>query len=151
MDSYSRWWYDFKVTPEKYPDKEALKWRLFVSSVARLQELLTCYDSTMPVALGERYGYNIHNKQGYNYITGGGGIVLSRVLLDKLSVHEACKCPCISSPDDMFLGVCIARLGVDITHSSLFHQVRARYEHNEVGTWYNFLLIYLSISKLRSC
>ncbi|KAF2898307.1 hypothetical protein ILUMI_07878 [Ignelater luminosus] len=95
-----------------------------ILSVARLQQLLTCYDSTTPVALGERYGYNIHNKQGYNYITGGGGIVLSRVLLDKLGVRGTCKCPSISSPDDMFLGVCIARLGVDITHSPLFHQAR---------------------------
>lgn len=117
----SRRWYNLKVTSETRWD-ELIKW-VFVISVPRLQELLSCYDVEFPVALGERYGYNIYNKQGYNYITGGGGIVLNRALVRKLIESETCNCPSISSPDDMFLGVCIARLGIDITHSSLFHQV----------------------------
>lgn len=92
-------------------------------SVARLQKLLSCYDSTISIALGERYGYNIYDKRGYNYITGGGGIVFSRILLENLAVPGTCDCPSISSPDDMYLGICIARLGIEITHVPYFHQV----------------------------
>ncbi|KAJ8932253.1 hypothetical protein NQ318_022926 [Aromia moschata] len=32
-----------------------------------MQRLLTCYDDTEDVALGERYGYNVHSPRGYNY------------------------------------------------------------------------------------
>lgn len=96
----------------------------FHFSVARLGQLLSCYDSTIPVALGERYGFNVYNQnQGYNYITGGGSIVLSRVLLEELISTNVCQCPSISSPDDMYLAVCIRSLEVAVTHSPLFHQV----------------------------
>lgn len=93
-------------------------------SVHRLQELLSCYDDKDRIALGERYGYNVQGSQGYNYITGGGGIVFSRPLFEQLSLSGVCECPSVSSPDDMFLGICIAQLGVNITHSPLFHQVK---------------------------
>lgn len=89
----------------------------------RLRELLSCYDEKDRVALGERYGYNVQGSQGYNYITGGGGIVFSRPLFEQLSSPGVCDCPSLSSPDDMFLGICLAQLGVNITHSPLFHQV----------------------------
>jgi hypothetical protein len=29
-------------------------------------------------ATGQRYGYNVRAAYGYNYITGGGGIILNR-------------------------------------------------------------------------
>lgn len=103
--------------------KSKLKQKLSSFSVGRLRELLTCYDASDLIVLGERYGYNVHDPQGYNYVTGGGGIVLSRPLLRKLSAPGVCDCPSISTPDDMFLGICIATLGVQITHSPLFHQV----------------------------
>ncbi|CAG2061585.1 unnamed protein product [Timema podura] len=96
-----------------------------ILSVARLQQLLSCFDSSRPVAVGERYGYNVQrSSQGYNYITGGGGMVFSLVLVRRLVDSGLCRCPSISTPDDMFLGVCLARLGVPITHSPLFHQAR---------------------------
>nr|CAD7427739.1 unnamed protein product [Timema monikensis] len=96
-----------------------------ILSVARLQQLLSCFNSSRPVAVGERYGYNVQrSSQGYNYITGGGGMVFSLVLVRKLVDSGLCRCPSISTPDDMFLGVCLARLGVHITHSPLFHQAR---------------------------
>lgn len=98
--------------------------RVYVCSVHRLQQLLSCYDVTDAIALGERYGYNVYSEQGYNYITGGGGTVLSRALLNELVNSGVCKCPSISSPDDMFLGICVARLGHRVTHSADFHQVR---------------------------
>eukprot|EP00057_Strongylocentrotus_purpuratus_P010408 XP_011664882.1 PREDICTED: beta-1,3-glucosyltransferase [Strongylocentrotus purpuratus] len=44
-----------------------------IISVSRLQRLLSCYDATKPVMLGERYGYGQVKGLGYDYITGGGG------------------------------------------------------------------------------
>ncbi len=41
-------------------------------SLPRLQALLSCYDSSEPLCLGERYGYGL-GQGGYSYITGGGG------------------------------------------------------------------------------
>lgn len=43
-------------------------------SLPRLQELLSCYNPSEPVCLGERYGYGL-SQGGYSYITGGGGWV----------------------------------------------------------------------------
>lgn len=43
-------------------------------SLPRLQVLLSCYDPSEPVCLGERYGYGL-SQGGYSYITGGGGWV----------------------------------------------------------------------------
>lgn len=42
-------------------------------SVPRLRSLLACYESSDPVALGERYGFSLMDNYGYDYITGGGG------------------------------------------------------------------------------
>lgn len=41
-------------------------------SLPRVQLLLSCYDPSEPVCLGERYGYGL-SQGGYSYITGGGG------------------------------------------------------------------------------
>ncbi|KAJ8785602.1 hypothetical protein J1605_007199 [Eschrichtius robustus] len=41
-------------------------------SISRLQHLLSCYDASEPVFLGERYGYGL-GTGGYSYVTGGGG------------------------------------------------------------------------------
>ena len=41
-------------------------------SLPRLQALLSCYDPSEPLCLGERYGYGL-SQGGYSYITGGGG------------------------------------------------------------------------------
>jgi len=63
------------------------------------------------------------SSQGYNYITGGGGMVFSIASVLQITASGFCKCPSDSAPDDMFLGICLARLGIPITHSPLFHQV----------------------------
>ncbi|XP_066995868.1 beta-1,3-glucosyltransferase isoform X2 [Anabrus simplex] len=108
----------------------AIKWVVIadddtIMSVARLQQLLSCFDPSEAVALGERYGYNVHHQHlGYNYITGGGGMVFSIELVFKIVRSKECRCPSISTPDDMFLGICLARLGVPIIHSPSFHQAR---------------------------
>lgn len=82
-------------------------------------EVLSCY-GFKNIALGERYGFNMLTGNGYDYLTGGGGLVLSLDLVEKLA---DCECPMPSSPDDMWLGVCLAKLKIPVIHSPLFHQV----------------------------
>ena len=41
-----------------------------------------CYDSTKPVAIGERYGYGLNTDRGYPYLTGGGGMLFSRAAVE---------------------------------------------------------------------
>lgn len=87
-----------------------------------MQQTLGCYDSYVgDLYLGERYGYRLLSPDGFNYITGGGGIVFSITLMNKL-VNQ-CSCPTSSAPDDMVIGICLKQLGVEPIHSSLFHQV----------------------------
>lgn len=43
------------------------------NSIKRLRKLLSCYNSSDTVAIGERYGYGVAHGVGYDYITGGGG------------------------------------------------------------------------------
>lgn len=50
-------------------------------------------------------------------------MVLSRVAVSRL-VSSGCGCYSDDAPDDMVLGRCLTSLGVPITHSPLFHQVR---------------------------
>uniref|UniRef100_A0A3P8SLT3 Beta 3-glucosyltransferase a n=1 Tax=Amphiprion percula TaxID=161767 RepID=A0A3P8SLT3_AMPPE len=103
------------------------KWLLVVDddtliSLPRLQVLLSCYDPSEPVCLGERYGYGL-SQGGYSYITGGGGMVFSREAVVRL-LSSGCKCYSNDAPDDMVLGMCLNALGLPVTHSPLFHQAR---------------------------
>ncbi|XP_077299892.1 beta-1,3-glucosyltransferase [Arctopsyche grandis] len=91
-----------------------------ILSVSRLCEVLSCYGDEN-IALGERYGFNMLAGNGYDYLTGGGGLVLSLDLVRKLA---GCDCPTPSSPDDMWLGVCLAKYKIPVIHSPLFHQAR---------------------------
>ncbi|KAI5624972.1 beta-1,3-glucosyltransferase [Silurus asotus] len=91
-------------------------------SLPRLRALLSCYDPTEPVFLGERYGYGL-GQGGYSYITGGGGMVFSREAVIKL-LASGCKCYSNDAPDDMVLGMCFNSLRLAVTHSPLFHQAR---------------------------
>ncbi|XP_028903588.1 beta-1,3-glucosyltransferase isoform X2 [Ornithorhynchus anatinus] len=107
------------------PDKTA--WLVIVDddtliSLPRLRKLLSCYDSTEAVFLGERYGYGL-GTGGYSYVTGGGGMVFSREAVRKLLASK-CRCSSNDAPDDMVLGMCFSGLGVPVTHSPLFHQQR---------------------------
>uniref|UniRef100_A0A5F9CMM5 Beta-1,3-glucosyltransferase n=1 Tax=Oryctolagus cuniculus TaxID=9986 RepID=A0A5F9CMM5_RABIT len=89
-------------------------------SISRLQHLLSCYDPSEPVFLGERYGYGL-GTGGYSYVTGGGGMVFSREAVRRLLASK-CRCYSIDAPDDMVLGMCFSGLGIPATHSPLFHQ-----------------------------
>ncbi|XP_058041602.1 beta-1,3-glucosyltransferase [Ahaetulla prasina] len=91
-------------------------------SISRLQKLLSCYDSSEPVVLGERYGYGL-GSGGYSYITGGGGMVFNREAIQKLFASK-CRCYSNDAPDDMVIGMCFSGLGIPVTHSPLFHQAR---------------------------
>lgn len=93
-------------------------------SLARVLKLLTCYNPQSHLALGERYGYRTAKIHGYDYLTGGAGVILSTPLVHQIIGPGVCACPSATTPDDMFLfGVCLAHLGVKLTHSPLFHQV----------------------------
>ncbi|XP_054978743.1 beta-1,3-glucosyltransferase isoform X2 [Sorex araneus] len=90
-------------------------------SISRLQHLLSCYDASEPLFLGERYGYGL-GTGGYSYVTGGGGMVFSREAIKRL-LSSKCRCYSNDAPDDMVLGMCFSGLGIPATHSPLFHQV----------------------------
>ncbi|XP_041349949.1 beta-1,3-glucosyltransferase-like [Gigantopelta aegis] len=93
-----------------------------IISLKQLRKLLACYDAKEVVVMGERYGYGVAKGYGYNYITGGGGMVFSKPAVKLLA--EECKCPAIDSPDDMILGMCLDRLQIDLVHSQYIHQAR---------------------------
>ncbi|XP_060666011.1 beta-1,3-glucosyltransferase-like [Drosophila nasuta] len=104
-----------------------IRWLVLVDddtllSVPRLAALLSCYNHTDHIYLGERYGYRLYAPDGFNYHTGGAGIVLSVPLVRLIVEH--CSCPSPSAPDDMILGYCLQTLGVLVLHSSAFHQAR---------------------------
>uniref|UniRef100_A0A182QFF1 Fringe-like glycosyltransferase domain-containing protein n=1 Tax=Anopheles farauti TaxID=69004 RepID=A0A182QFF1_9DIPT len=107
---------------------QAIRWVMLVDddtilSSSALARFLSCYDPKRDLYMGERYGYHLMGSDGgYNYVTGGGGIVLSVAILDAL--QQTCECPSPSSPDDMILAACLQRLGVHPIHSPLFHQAR---------------------------
>ncbi|ESP02546.1 hypothetical protein LOTGIDRAFT_138251, partial [Lottia gigantea] len=112
------------INEDKYKNK---KWLLIadddtVINLKRLRRLLSCYNSEDKIALGERYGYGVSKGFGYDYITGGGGMIFSRPVANFIS--EKCSCPSIDSPDDMIIGMCLNRYHIPITHSRYIHQAR---------------------------
>jgi UDP-glucose:O-linked fucose beta-1,3-glucosyltransferase len=95
---------------------------LFFLSVPRLASILSCWNGQQ-IALGQRYGYNIRGDQslGYNYLTGGGGIIFNVALVHKLGTN--CRCYAHDAPDDMVIGMCLQSLNATVVHSPVFHQV----------------------------
>lgn len=93
----------------------------FFFSVPTLLHYLKRFNSNADIYLGERYGYQLLSPNGFNYITGGGGIVFSLSVIEKLV--QSCTCPTASSPDDMIIALCLQRIGIEPIHSSRFHQV----------------------------
>lgn len=87
--------------------------------------LLTCYNPKSPVAIGERYGFQLWDSAyGYEYLTGGAGVALSASLVHKMIEPGGCNCPSPTTPDDMYLfGICLARMKVQVIHSPMLHQV----------------------------
>jgi len=95
-----------------------------IISFSRLKKVLACYDPSEPILLGERYGYGINYQgYGYEYITGGGGMILSRRGVEML-MESGCSCSSDNSPDDMWLGMCFRNMDIPTIHSPSFHQAR---------------------------
>ena len=38
-------------------------------------------------------------------------------------IVENCNCPTPDTPDDMYIGACVANLNITLIHSKLLHQV----------------------------
>ncbi|CAH1801167.1 unnamed protein product [Owenia fusiformis] len=97
-----------------------------VLSFNRLRRFLSCYDPNERIVIGERYGYGVAKGYGYNYPTGGGGMVFSRAAIEKLMFDgdRPFNCPSLDTPDDMILGSFCRGLNIPLVHSPLFHQAR---------------------------
>lgn len=122
----------------KYFSENTLKkdWRWLVIAdddtmlgVSKMMDLLQCYDQFEDefIPLGERYGYFVSgpNSRGYNFLSGGGGIILNRKVALKL--NSGCSCPHpdpMDRMDDVHLGSCLNDLKIPIIHSDRLHQVR---------------------------
>ena len=74
MDSFIRVYAQASVCDDDDDDDDEGVMSLICAfcSIPRLQILLSCYNPSEPVCLGERYGYGL-SQGGYSYITGGGG------------------------------------------------------------------------------
>ncbi len=115
-----------------------------ILSPRKTLEQLWCYGGSRKepyaggkgVHLGQRYGYRVATgKYGYDYITGGGGMVLDRMAAEKVvsgGKAKGCSCPRADSPDDMHLGACLANLGLSLVHSARFHQGRPEDYHPDL-------------------
>uniref|UniRef100_A0A915CJS3 Beta-1,3-glucosyltransferase n=1 Tax=Parascaris univalens TaxID=6257 RepID=A0A915CJS3_PARUN len=93
-------------------------------SAPRLYRLLSCYSPQGKLIIGERYGYGFSadGHSGYDYPTGGAGMIFSRPAVRLLV--SSCRCPHIDSPDDMIIGMCAKQQSIPILHSGSFHQAR---------------------------
>uniref|UniRef100_A0A7E4VKR1 N-acetylgalactosaminide beta-1,3-galactosyltransferase n=1 Tax=Panagrellus redivivus TaxID=6233 RepID=A0A7E4VKR1_PANRE len=93
-------------------------------SIPRLYRLLNCLPKQRKLILGERYGYGFSTDGlgGYDYPTGGAGMIFSRAAARQ--IVASCQCPNDDSPDDMILGACARRLAIPVIHSSAFHQAQ---------------------------
>jgi UDP-glucose:O-linked fucose beta-1,3-glucosyltransferase len=92
-------------------------------SVPRLMELLCSYANRRdePLFLGQRYGYGHHLPGGgYDYLTMGAGMVMNRRGL--FALLEASDPPDIDEPDDMWVGRCLKKMGIEVVHHEGFHQ-----------------------------
>ncbi|CAF1281905.1 unnamed protein product [Adineta steineri] len=89
-------------------------------SVKRLLELIRCFmlSNDIPMVLGERYGYGNY----YDYPTGGSGMIFNRQAVQQILSN--CECPTPDTPDDMFLGLCLKRLNIQLTHIRELHQAQ---------------------------
>uniref|UniRef100_A0A915L9A3 Beta-1,3-glucosyltransferase n=1 Tax=Romanomermis culicivorax TaxID=13658 RepID=A0A915L9A3_ROMCU len=105
------------------------KWLIIVDddtliSLERLEKLVKCFDLEEKIIIGERYGFGFSasGDRGYDYPTGGSGMIFSPTAVKVLT--EKCNCPSLDSPDDMIIGMCARNLGIPIIHNGAFHQAR---------------------------
>ncbi|CAG9771603.1 unnamed protein product [Ceutorhynchus assimilis] len=108
-----------------FDNNRKLRWLVLVDddtilSVSGILNLTNCYqNATRSLILGERYRFGVH---GFNYPTGGAGIVINRQALEILA--KACQCMRPDSPDDMVIGACALEHGLTLVHIPQLHQAR---------------------------
>ena len=73
-------------------------------NIDALLRVLNSYDHTKPYYIGERYGQGHTTWPGYDYVTMGGGVALSRAALKMRNRCSSCKCSSPDTPDDMMFG-----------------------------------------------
>jgi len=103
-------------------------------NVDNLIELVEQQDPDVVTYLGERYAYANLIGNGYDYITTGGGLIITRGTLEeykKCFSQGSCSCSKNDSPDDMTLGMWNGGMNIQATHSSQFHQRKPEDYHTE--------------------
>jgi UDP-glucose:O-linked fucose beta-1,3-glucosyltransferase len=92
-------------------------------SVSRLLLALGSFSGRRdePLFVGQRYGYG-HDLPGggYDYITMGGGMAMNRAGLGALLREN--EPPPLDTPDDMWVGLCLKKMGIAVIHDEGFHQ-----------------------------
>ena len=78
-----------------------------LASLPRLMRVVDSYDPRKPWYIGERYGYGYtgaHVHGTYDYITMGGGVILSAVAVKLRNESPDATCPSPDMFDDMMMG-----------------------------------------------
>lgn len=122
----------FSILHSFYTNQTKLNYLIIVDddtllSPTRLLRLIRCFMLTkdLPLVLGERYGYGEY----YPYPTGGSGMIFNRPAVGEIITH--CQCPSADTPDDMFLGLCLQRLGLLLVHIPELHQAQPNAYSND--------------------
>ncbi|EFP10895.1 hypothetical protein CRE_30816 [Caenorhabditis remanei] len=91
----------------------------------RLKMMLELYDPDDKIIIGERYGFgfSMSGDTGYDYPTGGSGMIFSRSAVESL-LQTCPSCAADNDPDDMTIGICAVTSGIPIVHESRLHQAR---------------------------
>lgn len=115
----------FSILHSFYTNQTKLNYLIIVDddtllSSTRLLRVIRCFMLTNdhPLVLGERYGYGEY----YAYPTGGSGMIFNRPAVRE--IINNCQCPSADTPDDMFLGLCLQRLGLPLIHIPELHQAQ---------------------------
>lgn len=88
--------------------------------LARLARIDPAGEET--VFVGRRYGVRHRVATGgYDFLTLGAGVAVTRAGIRRV-VRSDCRCSAPDAPDDMWLGACLARLGIEVVHDEAFHQ-----------------------------
>ena len=116
---------------ERESKKNGWKWLVItdddtILGVQNLFNLLQNYNPSEPLLLGERYGFLLSKeKLGYDYLSGGAGMVFSEKMVKDMLKNNGkyCYCPNPDDHDDMILaGWCMKNIQKPILHNERFHQ-----------------------------
>ncbi len=73
---------------------------------------------------------------GYDYPTGGAGMVFTAPVVAKMVESGLCECQSADAPDDMHLGACLGHLGLSLLHNPGFHQARPEDYNKKLLTYH---------------